>query len=327
MGSGRQRGHAGRKAVGGKRSHLQSAIEYLTTYGWALLIIAAIFLVFFNLNLFSNNGLRAVPGSCKVFRPNGPYTTQFLSIVGFCKNLPPETVADFGRIFVSGSGGSNGNGGISYPSFIEIPNPLQFQQGSSQPQGFTLTSWVYWYGVANSKCQGIFGSVPGQSSGIGLYAFGGNDGACGPLWINGSYVKWPDVNNSIPTNEWIFISAIYNYSNGTAAVYVNNNLFSHSEISPRSFSSTNDTTIGAIIWPNSNVYSFNGLMTNVQLYNTPLSGADLSQLYLEGIGGDPISIYNLVGWWPLNGDAVDYSGNGNTGTAYNLSSTSAYPTQ
>ena len=31
------------------------------------------------------------------------------------------------------------------------------------------------------------------------------------------------------------------------------------------------------------------------------------------IGGAPIDLQHLVGWWPLNGNANDYSGNGNNG--------------
>ena len=58
---------------------------------------------------------------------------------------------------------------------------------------------------------------------------------------------------------------------------------------------------------------FNGTMSNVQLYNGSLSANDILSLYQEGIGGAPINLENLVGWWPLNGNANDYSGNNNNG--------------
>ncbi|EQD33354.1 hypothetical protein B2A_13191 [mine drainage metagenome] len=54
-------------------------------------------------------------------------------------------------------------------------------------------------------------------------------------------------------------------------------------------------------------------MADIQLYNTALSANDVQALYQEGIGGAPINIQSLVGWWPLNGNANDYSGNGNNG--------------
>jgi len=34
------------------------------------------------------------------------------------------------------------------------------------------------------------------------------------------------------------------------------------------------------------------------------------------LGGAPVRLQNLVAWWPLNGDAKDYSGNNNNGTIY-----------
>jgi hypothetical protein len=55
-------------------------------------------------------------------------------------------------------------------------------------------------------------------------------------------------------------------------------------------------------------------MANVQLYGTALSSNDIKALYQEGIGGAPIKIQSLVGWWPLNGNANDYSGNSYDGT-------------
>ncbi len=54
-------------------------------------------------------------------------------------------------------------------------------------------------------------------------------------------------------------------------------------------------------------------MADVQLYNTSLDQNSITALYQEGIGGAPIDLQNLVGWWPLNGNANDYSGNGYNG--------------
>jgi len=56
-----------------------------------------------------------------------------------------------------------------------------------------------------------------------------------------------------------------------------------------------------------------GELANIQIYNTSLTPAEIEEIYLEGIGGAPIDLQNLVGWWPLNGNANDYSGNGNNG--------------
>jgi hypothetical protein len=60
---------------------------------------------------------------------------------------------------------------------------------------------------------------------------------------------------------------------------------------------------------------FSGSIANFQIYNTALSSAQVQTLYQSGIKGSPISGAGLVGWWPLNGNANDYSGNGNNGAA------------
>jgi hypothetical protein len=62
-------------------------------------------------------------------------------------------------------------------------------------------------------------------------------------------------------------------------------------------------------------------ISNVQIYNTAMNSNEIAQLYYEGIGGAPLSgtpLFHLVGWWPLNGDTNDYSGNGNNGVPGNI---------
>jgi hypothetical protein len=63
---------------------------------------------------------------------------------------------------------------------------------------------------------------------------------------------------------------------------------------------------------------FTGSIADVQVYNTTFDANAVQYLYLEGIGGVPISPQYLVGWWPLNGDAIDYSGNGDNGVPTNI---------
>jgi len=64
--------------------------------------------------------------------------------------------------------------------------------------------------------------------------------------------------------------------------------------------------------------SFNGQMANYQFYNTSLGHSQISKIYQNGVEGLPVNEQNLVMWWPLNGNANDYSGLGNNGTAYNV---------
>jgi len=59
-------------------------------------------------------------------------------------------------------------------------------------------------------------------------------------------------------------------------------------------------------------------IANLHIYNTSLSSNEIQALYQEGIGGAPINLQHLVGWWPLNGNANDYSGNSNNGVPTNV---------
>ena len=63
---------------------------------------------------------------------------------------------------------------------------------------------------------------------------------------------------------------------------------------------------------------FNGFISNVQVYQSALSANSVESLYVEGIGGVPIDLQDIIGWWPLNGNVNDYSGNGNNGGATNI---------
>jgi hypothetical protein len=69
---------------------------------------------------------------------------------------------------------------------------------------------------------------------------------------------------------------------------------------------------------------YTGSISNVQIYNSSLSSSQVQALYQEGIGGAPVDPSHLVGWWPLNGDTKDYSGNGNNGAATAITYVSQY---
>ena len=69
---------------------------------------------------------------------------------------------------------------------------------------------------------------------------------------------------------------------------------------------------------------FNGLIANAQIYNVSLSPSEITLLYSEGIGGVPVDPSHIVGWWPLNGNAQDYSGDNNNGQAINVAYNSTW---
>jgi len=100
----------------------QAAMEYLMTYGWAILIIALTLAVLYSLGIMNPKNFipRAPPGSCFVFRPNGPGTTDFISLQGTCGYLP---------MYVGSFNGVNGQ--------VIVPYLSVFYQHS-----FTVTGWV-----------------------------------------------------------------------------------------------------------------------------------------------------------------------------------------
>ena len=99
------------------------------------------------------------------------------------------------------------------------------------------------------------------------------------------------------------------YDGSTTKLYINGVLVSSTALSG-SLSYLGPVAVGA--WP-SGGNNFNGQLADAQIYNTALSANQVQQLYQEGIAGTPVAPANVVGWWLLNGNANDYSGNGNNG--------------
>ena len=257
------------------RQKAQSAMEYLMTYGWAILIIAIVLVAFFSLNLFNPYTFspKASPGSCQILRPNGPGSNIFVSAVGptCTTNEIPQYVARF-----------NGSG-----SGITVP----------------------------SSSKEIFGNSSFSSSGYATCFFNVE-------WVCGGIT-------TIEPNMWQFVAV----SNNPPANQLN--LYVGEQPVTDNGQGTNAITITAWIYPithqNDNIVTwpilgniFNGSIANIQVYNTSLSSSQVSALYSEGIGGTPIDLQHLVGWWPLNGNSNDYSGNGNNGVPTNVIFTSSW---
>ncbi|MEM3483035.1 MAG: LamG-like jellyroll fold domain-containing protein, partial [Candidatus Micrarchaeaceae archaeon] len=291
----------------GAFARAQSAMEYLMTYGWAILIIAVVLSALFELGVFNSNNFapKAPPGSCQVFRPNGPGTTSFINLEGVCNGELPEYVAAFNPSSTALSSGY----GIS--NIYITSNDAPFAPVGTLNFTFSITAWIYptQYGTCSGYC-----IVPIVSMGNNV-----NNGylAFGPQLPSGLGIHGdgdPDVSttgmNVIPLNTWTFISVTFNSSKEYRFQEDNQ---PPAIVNDRGFTDTPPIVIGS--QEVCNGATFEGYITNVQLYNTALSSSDIQALYLEGIGGAPIDLQGLVAWYPLNGNANDYSGNGNNGQA------------
>lgn len=270
----------------------QSVIEYVTTYGWAIIIIAVVLAALYGAGVFnpSNFASRAKPGACTVYRPYGPATIQLINLQGLCGSQLPSEVAYFN--------GMSSNVGIANSPTV----------GGTGNQ-ITISAWIY----ANSSVHATQTVLTKSTSLL-------NTGFTFPGTSNG----WTSVSFALDTGAWTTISASYpalntwhnvvaTYNGAVMDIYVDGSLKTTAAESGNILVNPNNLTIGN--QPGGAGTWFSGKVANIQYYNSSLNSNSVSLLFTEGIGGAPVNLQNLVGWWPLNGDMVDYSGNGNNGAS------------
>lgn len=292
-----------------RTSKAQSAMEYLSNYIYLIIIAAIILAVLFYLGIFNTSAPRAHPGECYVYRPDGKGTLYGVNLVGVCQGELPQFVSryDYGSSFQE-----FGNSNVTVPrvNFTPLMN-------STNGQRITMTGWVLSGVQGNTQTAFAYGNFSGYT-GPPYEAIFINSNQRSPLVCNGGlfvamYGNYTCITNTqIPLNTWIFVAVVYNgtYLNGYAVTNGNMIAASKKVKLPSSFKIPAHSSV-LISTP------WNGLISNVQLYNNSLSENGVYQLYKEGLGGSPINLKNLVGWWPLNGNLQDYSGNGDDGYAYN----------
>jgi hypothetical protein len=283
---------------------LQSAMEYLMTYGWAILIITLITGILLTLGIFRQGsfGPRAIAGSCYVSRPNGPGSTQFITLKGICGGELPQYVAQLNG---QNSYVNSGNGASLNPS-----------------NAITVSAWVK-LGIS-----GAFQGIVARDNGVWIetsysVVFGNDNKLDLRVSSTGGWTSYA-LNDVISTNtfastgDWYHVVATYNYlTAGTSvgSVYVNGVLEkTNTGLTGPLFTNARNVRVGSY----GLAYYLNGKMANVQIYNASLSASQVQAIYKGGLGGVPLVLQNLAGWWPLNGDPNDYSGNGNDGVAYSI---------
>jgi len=113
-------------------------MEYLMTYGWAILIIAVVLGALFQLGVFNSSSFspRAPPGACQVFRPSGPGTTTNINLMGVCTGQLPQYVAQFG--------GSSG-------SYTNIPYSTALDNFGTM----AISAWIYPTSVVDGQSHAV----------------------------------------------------------------------------------------------------------------------------------------------------------------------------
>jgi len=289
---------------GSKFSRAQSAMEYLMTYGWAILIIAVVLGTLFQLGVFNSSSFapRAPPGACQVFRPSGPRTTTNINLMGVCTGQLPQYVGVF-------------NGQTSYVSAPDTRGIYDFTTI------FTMTAWI----KPVALLTGVSTDIVAKNSNSGTRAYewylvsdtGSINSAFAQIFVNGNNCQRNGQTRNY--NQWSFLSVTYSASAGQLILYYNGaqdgTVLSCSQTLA---TNANPLQIGAYL------ANFNGIIANVQIYNTSLSANEIQALYLGGMGAPPLLLQYLVGWWPLNGNPNDYSGNNNNGVPTAVTFTSQY---
>lgn len=179
---------------------------------------------------------------------------------------------------------------------------------------FTLSAWINPKYPPNGY--GSYGQVIAKtnSGGSGGYEFGWlGSASCSTLYMtNGPGTI--NSNKSICTGVWSYIAITFD---GTNSIFYINGVKQGTSSTLTYPSSTQDTGIGRA--PARTLLPFNGLIADVQIYNTALSSAQIATLYAGGIAGPTLgTAAGNIGWWPLEGDARDYSGYNDTGTPTNV---------
>lgn len=278
-----------------KREKAQSAMEYLMTYGWAILIIAVVLGVLFQLGIFNSTNFapRAPPGSCKIFRSAAGGSPN---LVGVCSGQLPQYTSLFNGQNSYANLNSQilqeaGTNSISFSVWFKtISLPSSWPMVFSDTAGTPRNGYDLYVGGAGS-------SIPNQLSLERFY--GGTD--------TSTYTQ-----NTLSLNTWYF--AVGTYDGSTLRLYLNGTLVGTPNGSPGSISLNNVIYMGSSAWGNFGNFQ----ISNFEVYNTVLQPSDIQSLYIRGIGAAPLNLQNLMGWWPLNGDANDYSGNNNNGAPTNV---------
>jgi len=267
------------------------------TYGWAILIIAVVLGALFQLGVFNSSSFspRAPPGACQVFRPSGQRTNTNINLMGVCTGQLPQYVANF-------------NGASSY---VSLPSSVAVTSNQ-----ITIAVWA----DELEHHQTYFALMVSQGNTWVDVCYGSGTGPVFQAYTGVPSPPWAYDPPCAPLGTWKYYVATYD---GVATkLYVNGVAMTHS--ASISGNLANEPVVIGAYGNSPNQYSFNGFIANVQIYNASLTANQVQALYLEGIGGAPMKLQNLIGWWPLNGNSNDYSGNNNNGVPTAVTFTSQY---
>ncbi len=180
--------------------------------------------------------------------------------------------------------------------------------------------------VTNSA-RSVFAWVYPTGSGM-IFSYGINsEDQMDNLYLNNGMLAFTAIGNhaqsslAVPTGTWSLVGFTY-ASNSTSIMMYLDNKSQELNLSlgkPLDTASFGKSSIGKQASCNSPCLNFNGYIGEVRAYETNMTAQEVSSIYYAGLyPGATLFKSALVGWWPLNGTALDYSGEGNAGAYYHL---------
>ncbi len=203
--------------------------------------------------------------------------------------------------------------------------------GWTANQNYSISVWIDFASTVPNQSF-VYITNSGTMSPLGLLS--------GKFW--GSVWSLSDVLDSSPTRTGIWYNVVLSYdkatginelyvdgaSIGTSSGYISFPSQGASEILTLGYPNTGPSCIfSSSCTPGTGFSTIDGVVSNFQFYDSALASTQVSAIYAAGLAGKPVSGASLFLWWPLNGTAHDFSGNGNDGAESNVVFTSNYPTQ
>lgn len=212
---------------------------------------------------------------------------------------------------------SIGNGGLSTAYFNGQNSNIMISSIVPTSNVISVSAWINFQSLANVQYI--------SQSGNFLLTYNSMGNKELDYWINMNGGLHTPVTTTYPmiAGQWYMITGTFgpdpvSPSNNCLTIYVNwvsvNSICSVT--ASYSFLSGGPIPLNSKqTYIGSNILAkyFNGTISNLQIYNTTLSASEVASLYQDGINGPPVDTRHIVGWWPLDGNANDYSGYGDSG--------------
>jgi hypothetical protein len=241
-----------------------------------------------------------------------PFTPSYLDRgQGNMGKQSPNGIFTFSNynIQVANFPGPNGN-----DILLNAPNNPQLEP----TQALTVSAWIYSRTTSGASANEIV-----STNGYCGYSLGNNNAPAGyTFFICNGGTNYYSPKATIGTNSWHHLVGVFNGTNKQVSLYVDGNLVGTNSVAsiPNKISYSSPPSIAIGDEP-AKGQTFNGLIADVQIYSQSLTKQQIQKLYAEGISGLPIVDNSIVGWWPLDGNANDYSGYSDNGVVNSVTFT------